>query len=135
MKEVESLKDLLAPEGLVEPTKEVVKAAMERIRLGTIDELNRQSIELKYEQKLFHLSDSYVERTDNGIVSMGDLDSGLFIYESKINKKGVPVRTGFNIQTPRSEDMVTRNNIFHLRSIKPEKMGELATELRNSQIQ
>lgn len=136
MKEALRRESFKVSEAMVEPTRQVVKVAIARVRAGDVDSLERQKIGLMHEYgvKLYEVTDIQVEQTNKGVISKGNLDVGLFILEINLNEFGEPVDRGLHIQTPRSEKKVNTRSIYTLRQIPPETMSRLASELIKAKI-
>ncbi len=125
-----------APTELVEPTQQVVMAAMGRLQEGKVDSLGRQRILLQNTKygKLYAITNGQVEQTSDGVKSIGSLDSGLFISELILDEADSPIRWGLRIQAPRTPDSVDPRRIYSLRFIQPETMDILAKELTEATI-
>lgn len=142
-----------APKELVEPTKQVVKVAMERVREGKLilswlDLLpfglvrksteGRQKVNLVNGEtlRLYQVTDSHVEtrRTLLGrqVESVTPLDGGLFVYGVQLDRQAEPVAKLTTIQIPRAPGEVTQDAIFNLRGIEPNDMATLAEELKSA---
>ena len=125
-----------APTELVEPTQQVVMAAMGRLQEGKVDSLGRQRILLQNTKygKLYAITNGQVEQTSDGVKSIGSLDSGLFISELILDEADSTIRWGLRIQAPRTPDSVDPRRIYSLRFIQPETMDILAKELTEATI-
>lgn len=126
-----------APLALVEPTRDVVTEAMRLVRTGPIDSVDRQSVVVRdpVTNQHFSIMDVSVEKNDGGVVSVGNMDGGLFIYAATINKKGcVEENVGDGISAPRHPYAVSQKSIYLLRGIYPDAMQSVATSLRRAEV-
>jgi len=129
---------------LVEPTKKVVRATLEKLeKFGKLDTL--PSDETLFGQYLFlrGLDNKFFEvyrvRFDASIIPDGrvrmevkDRCGGLFIKGVQLDSDGNIVQRMPNIQAPQDPSEVTQENIYLLRGIFPSSMVRLAKDLKNS---
>lgn len=132
----ETLKDppFEAPTELVEPTKQLVEAAMRIVREGKVDGFGRQRVVLQHYGKLYQIIDVSVEETPDGVKSTGDQRTGLLVEVVIPDDTDSPVNGGFCIQTPRTSDAVTPEIIHNLRMFQPETITKLVKELTEATI-
>ncbi|MBI2028719.1 MAG: hypothetical protein HYT07_03880 [Candidatus Levybacteria bacterium] len=120
---------------LVDPTKRVVKIAMEKVREGKVDDLGRQSVILKSKDthKLFEIIDTHVNQKSGDVISVGLLNMGLFVYEF-LRGENESLTNGIGIQIPRSVDYVNLLSISFLRGLDSTQIDLLAEELSSATV-
>jgi hypothetical protein len=126
--EANSAMHIEVPASIVEPYKEVVRTAMQRLDEARVNEFGRREVALFDAQtnRLYHVSD--IGMFDNIPI----LKTGLFIDGLQLDEKGKPIRKFTGIQIPRSPEYVNRQTLFIVRGSKKEDVERLAAELNSA---
>lgn len=132
-----------ASKELIEPTKEVVKVALEKLeKFGRLDPL--PSDKPAFGQYLFlggpnnEFYEIHRVKLDTSMVGgrvkiqIKDKSGGLYIKGIQLNSNGNVVRATSGILIPQDPDEVTQENIYLLRGISPSSMVQLAEGLKAS---
>lgn len=119
---------------LVEPFRSVVAIAMGRVREGTIDSLNRQTITLwdHRTSRVYKITDCSVDELGGMVVSTGFLDGDLFIQAFQLDKYKNLLNQLFDIQLPRDPGQVNKENLFLQGGINPKYVKKLAVALSSA---
>ena len=123
-----------ASEKLIDPFQKVVNIAMQRVREGHIDSLNRQTVTLSDDKnnREYEITDYSVGELRGAVISKGLLDVGLFIDAIRLDTTGNQDKWIFSIQLPRNPDLVHKENLDKLRGFNSKEVDELAVALSSA---
>ena len=123
-----------ASEKLIDPFQKVVNIAMQRVREGHIDSLNRQTVTLSDDKnnREYEITDYSVGELRGAVISKGLLDVGLFIDAIRLDTTGNQDKWIFSIQLPRNPDLVNKENLDKLRGFNSKEVDELAVALSSA---
>ena len=119
---------------LVEPFRSVVRIAMQRVREGTIDRLNRQTVTLwdHKNSREYVITDSSVDELGGVVISTRFLDVGLFIEAVRLKIAKNQDKWIFSIQLPRNPDLVDKVSLESLGGFNSKEVNKLADVLLRS---
>ena len=119
---------------LVEPFRSVVRIAMQRVREGTIDRLNRQTVTLwdHKNSREYVITDSSVDELGGVVISTRFLDVGLFIEAVRLKIAKNQDKWIFSIQLPRNPDLVDKVSLESLGGCNSKEVNKLADVLLRS---
>lgn len=116
---------------LEEATKELIKAAMGRVREGVISNTHTQDVTLEFEDRLYHITDIKVEAINGKVESVmnSGIDNGLRINGWQLDGEGNKAWQIRGLKLPRDPVSVTDKNLHCVKGRNPEKIAILTWEL------
>jgi len=119
---------------LVEPFKKVVNIAMQRVREGTIDSLNRQTVTLSEGEnsRVYKITDCSVGELGGVVISTGCKANGLLIGAYQLDKAENSFDKLLPTQLPRDPGQVNKETLYWQRGIKPKNVEMLAVALSSA---